>query len=61
MAKVLRLQPDEAKLLAAWIRKAAEWHDAEVAKNSDGWQRDYREHHIAHAAKARALADRLER
>lgn len=61
MAKVLRPQPDEAKLLAAWVRRAAEWHDEQAKRNDSHWQRSSHDHHVAHAAKARALADRLER
>lgn len=61
MGKVLRLTDDEAKLLAAWVRTAANRHDAEAEKCSGQWQASSRDHHIRYAAKARALADNLER
>lgn len=59
MGKTLRLTDDDAKLLASWLRKAAEWSDGE-AERLKGLHTQAR-FYIDQSARIRALAERLER
>jgi uncharacterized protein YukE len=50
---------EQAKLLAAWLRKAAEWSDNE-ARRFDANMHSNAKFYIDQAARIRALCDRLE-
>jgi hypothetical protein len=54
------MTPDEAKLLAAWLRKAAEWSDSEAERLHNSTVHTEAKFYVDQAARIRALADRLE-